>query len=247
MHVLDEFSKEFQNLIDLNLEWPEFQARGSEMVSALVSAPGWLNDTLAHLVLDEVLLQNQYHSGDPNDIVLYRSPSQSFSVRAFIWEPERRYPIHDHGSWGILGVHLNQIRETKYRRIDDGSREGYARVEQYCETVIGQGDVTHVLPFNEGLHQMESVGGKAAMSIHVYGRAARKGYIQIFDPHYNAVHRVYPPHLHKKVMAMRVLCCIPENWSEEVLKEAVRSSGPDYMVQEGKRALDILQSLKRRD
>jgi predicted metal-dependent enzyme (double-stranded beta helix superfamily) len=244
MHVLDEFSKEFQNLIDMKLEWPEFLAKGREMVGALVSSPGWLNDTLAHLVLDEVLLQNQYHSGDPNDIVLYRSPIQSFSVRAFIWEPGRRYPIHDHGSWGILGVHLNQITETKYRRLDDGNRRGYAKVEQYCETVIEPGNVTHVLPFNDGLHKMEAVGGKAAMSIHVYGRALRKGYIQQFDHHHNAVHRVYPPHLHKKVLAMRVLCCIAEDWSEEVLKEAVKSSGPDYMTQEGHRALEILQNLK---
>lgn len=244
MHVLDEFSKEFQNLIDMKLEWPEFLAKGREMVGSLVSSPGWLNDTLAHLVLDEVLLQNQYHSGDPNDIVLYRSPIQSFSVRAFIWEPDRRYPIHDHGSWGILGVHLNQITETKYRRLDDGNRSGYAKVEQYCETVIEPGNVTHVLPFNDGLHKMEAVGGKAAMSIHVYGRALRKGYIQQFDPHHNTVHRVYPPHLHKKVLAMRVLCCIPEDWSEEVLKEAVKISGPDYITQEGQRALEILQNLK---
>lgn len=245
MHVLDEFNKEFQHLIDLKMEWPEFLAKGTEMVGSLVSAPGWLNDTLAHLVLDEVLLQSQYHSGDPNDIVLYRSPTQSFSVRAFIWEPGRRYPIHDHGSWGILGVHLNEIRESKYRRLDDGSREGYARVEQYCETVIERGDVTHVLPMNDGLHKMEAAGGKAAVSIHIYGRASRKGYIQLFDPHHNAVHRLYPPHLHKKVMAMRVLCCIPEDWSEDVLKEAVNSAGPDYIIQEGQWALDILQRRRK--
>lgn len=244
MHVLDEFTRHFQQLIDLKPEWPEFLARGADLVGSLVSAPGWLNDTLSHLVLDEVLLQNQYHSGDPNDIVLYRSPTQSFSVRAFIWEPGRRYPIHDHGSWGILGVHLNEIRETKYRRLDDGSRDGYARVEQYCETVIKRGDVTHVLSLNDGLHKMEAAGGKAAMSIHVYGRALRKGYIQQFDPHHNAVHRVYPPHLHKKVLAMRVLCCIPEKWSEEVLKEAVSSSGPDYLIQEGQRALAMLERIK---
>ncbi len=244
MHELDQFSRNFQGLIDMKLEWPEFLAKGSEMVGALVSSPGWLNDTLTRLVLDEVLLQNQYHSGDPNDIVLYRSPVRSFSVRAFIWEPDRRYPIHDHGSWGIIGVHLNTIRETKYRRLDDGGREGYAEVEKACEAVIGAGDVTHVLPFNDGLHKMEALDGRAAISIHVYGKALRKGFIQQFDPHHNSVHRIYPPHLHKKIMAMRVLCCIPEDWSEEVLKEAVRDSGPDYIIDEGRRALEKLRRAK---
>lgn len=244
MHELDQFSRDFQNLIDMKLRWPEFLKKGSEMVHVLVSSPGWLNDFLTHLVLDEVLLQNQYHSGDPNDIVLYRSPARSFSVRAFVWEPHRRYPIHDHGSWGILGVHVNRIRETKYRRLDDGSIEGHARVEKAGEAVIETGGVTHVLPLNEGLHMMEAVGGKAAISIHIYGQAIRKGYIQQFDPHHHAVHRVYAPHLHKKVLAMRVLCCIPESWAEDVLKEVVKGPGPDYISQEAQRALETLQHLK---
>jgi predicted metal-dependent enzyme (double-stranded beta helix superfamily) len=244
MHELDQFCRNFQALLGSKLKWPEFLAEGSDMVSALVSSPGLLNDTLTHLVLDEVLLQNQYHSGDPNDIVLYRSPTRSFSVRAFVWEPGRRYPIHDHGAWGIIGVHLNTIRETKYRRLDDGGREGYAKVEKACDAVVGPGGVTHVLPLNDGLHKMEVAGSRAAISIHIYGRALRKGYIQQFDPHHNSVHRIYPPHLHKKIMAMRVLCCIPEEWSENVLREVAGDSGSDYLREEARRALEILKCEK---
>ena len=114
------------------------------------------------------------------------------------------------------------------------------------EAVIETGGVTHVLPLNEGLHMMEAVGGKAAISIHIYGQAIRKGYIQQFDPHHHAVHRVYPPHLHKKVLAMRVLCCIPESWSENVLKEVLQGPGPDFIAQEAQRALETLQHLKGR-
>lgn len=244
MYELDRFSRNFQALIDRKLQWTEFLAEGSKMVSALVSSPGLLNDTLTHLALDEVLLQNQYHSGDPNDIVLYRSPSRSFSVRAFIWEPGRRYPIHDHGSWGIIGVYLNRITETKYSRLDDGCREGYAEVKKACKAVVGRGEATHVLPLNDGLHKMEAAGGRAAISIHVYGRPLRKGYIQRFDPHCNSVQRIYPPHLHKKIMAMRALCCIPEEWSESVLREAARNSATEYIAEEARRALEKLACSK---
>lgn len=242
MTHLEQFCQDFQGLVDENLEWPDFLARGRQMVGALAGTPGWLNETLSRLVLDEVLLQNQYHSGDPNDIILFRSPSRDFSVRAFIWEPNLRYPIHDHGSWGIVGAHLNRIKESKYRRLDNGARDGYAEIEKSGEAILTPGETTVVLPLDEGLHQMEAPDGLAAISLHVYGRPVRKGYIQQFDAHYNSVYRVYPPHLQKKVLAMRALSSFSDQWPATILKEAAATSSPDYMARESQRALDFLES-----
>ncbi|HWP97641.1 MAG TPA: cysteine dioxygenase family protein [Syntrophomonadaceae bacterium] len=241
---LEQFSVTFQNLLDKNLPWPDFLAQGREMVGKLATEPGWLNNTLARLVLDEAFLQSQYQSMDPNDILLYRSPSHSFSIRAYIWESGVRYPIHDHGSWGIVSAHFNQIREFKYQRLDDGSREGWAQVRVNSEAVLNPGETTYVLPLNEGLHQMETVDDQVAITIHVYGSPVRKGFIQYFDVHHQSVYRVFPPQLQKKALAMRTLGCMPETWSEEVLQEAVNRSVPSYMALEGQLALDNLMRLK---
>lgn len=244
INYLDRFCGAFQNLLNGNHPWPDFLARGREMVGNLAAEQGWLNNTLARLVLDEAFLQSQYQSMDPNDIVLYRSPNRSFSVRAFIWEPGVRYPIHDHGSWGIVGAYFNQIKEFKYIRLDDGSREGFAQVQAVNEAVLNPGETTYVLPLNEGIHRMETVNDRVAITIHVYGSPVRKGFIQHFDVHHQTVYRIFPPQLHKKALAMRTLGCMPETWAEEVLQEAVTRSVPDNMAVEGEMALARLARLK---
>lgn len=219
---------------------PEFINQGRALLAQLVSNTGWLNQTLANLVLDESFLQAQYQSGDPNDTVLFRSPSRAFSVRCFIWLPNWRYPIHDHGSWGIIGAYSNQIQERKYRRLDNGSQEGYAEVELDREAVLEPGQTSYVLPLNDGLHQMEAVNGKTALTVHVYGNPVRKGYFQQYDPHHKAVHRIYPPQLQKQALVISALSHIPESWAEDVLRDAAHTLASEYMANEARQALDKL-------
>jgi predicted metal-dependent enzyme (double-stranded beta helix superfamily) len=241
---IEQFGLTFQSLLDRQLAFPEFLAEGRELVASLVASRGWLNNTLARLVLDEAFLQSQYQSGDPNDIILFRSPARSFSVRAFIWEPGVLYPVHDHGSWGIVGSYCNPVREKKFKRLDDGSIEDTAQLELISEAVLKPGQTTYVLPLNEGIHQMATAENLVAITIHIYGSPVRKGYFQTYDMHNQSVHKVYPPTLQKKILIMRALGSMPEAWAQEVLQETIKRAGPDYVAAEGYRALEHLARLK---
>lgn len=244
MIIINEFGESFQNLLEQKLDWPDFLSQGRQMVGELASNQGWLNNILALLVLDDSFYQSQYQSADPNDIILYRSPSRLFSVRAFIWQPGAMNYVHDHGAWGIVGACFNQTKEKKFRRLDDGSREGFAELEVVSEAILSPGETTYVLPLNDGIHQMAAMHDLASISIHVYGSPVRKNYFQIFDMHFKTVRRAYPPAIQKKVLAIQALGCMPETWAEEVLKEAISRNAPEYVTFEGKKALNNIKRIK---
>ncbi len=227
---LQAFIEQFADFLKAEPTKDEIFSAGRQMVESLVSTPGWLNDTLTRLVLDDAFLASQWHAIDPNDIVLYRHPDKLFTVRAFIWEPGVFYPVHDHGSWGLVGSYINRIRERKYVRTDDGTNEEYADIEMTADAVLDPGQTTYVDFL--GLHQMETADDRVAVTIHVYGTPMRKGYIQLFNLHNKRIHRVYAPSMFPRALAIRTLGSISEDWAKEVLQEALSKGQPDYFQKE---------------
>lgn len=238
---LEQFCQQFKALLDQKPEWPKLLEHGRTMLSELVSNHDWFNATLSQLVLDQAFLKHQWQAIDANDIQLYFSPDKAFSVRAFIWEPGVCYPIHDHGAWGLVGAHINQIQERKFARVDDGLDANHAKVKQIADATLSAGETTFVLPLNDGIHQMQALNNQVAVSIHVYGAPIRKGFIQYFDPHFNTAIRVYQPAISKKMLAIKTLGSIPETWAKEVLLTALNSPEPDYILKECQYSLDKME------
>lgn len=229
---LEQFSDAFGAMLAKKPERDELLRNGKEMLSELILKPDWFQPILTKLVLDESFLKSQWQSIDPNEIQIYRSSDKMFSVRAYIWEPNVTYPIHDHGAWGIVGTHINQITERKFIRVDDGTNDNYAELKQVSEKVLSPGETTFVLPLNEGIHQMQATGDLAAVSIHIYGAPIRKGFIHYFDIQRKSAHRMYTPAVNKKIFAIRTLGSISEPWAEEVLCKSMNSDAQDYIKME---------------
>lgn len=238
---LEQFGEQFTLFLKKTPEWPDILKNGSEMLSELVLNKDWLQPILSKLVLDETFLKSQWQSIDPNDIQIYRSPDKLFSVRAFVWEPNVMYPIHDHGAWGIVGAHVNQIRERKFARVDDGLDINLAEVKEIADATLSPGEITYVLPVDDGIHQMQALNNQTSVTIHVYGAPIRKGFIRYFNPHNNTTQRMYPPSVDKKILAIRTLGSVPEPWSEDVLTNALKNAEPDYIKNE---CLYSLEKLK---
>ena len=54
--------------------------------------------------------------------MLHRAPR--FNVTAVVWGPGDAAKAHNHDTWGLVGVVENEIQETRFRRLDDGSQGG---------------------------------------------------------------------------------------------------------------------------
>jgi 3-mercaptopropionate dioxygenase len=99
---------------------------------------------------------------------LYKAPNGSLTVRAVVFPEGKPTPVHDHLTWGMVGVYQGVERETRYRRVDDGSREGYAEIVEIAATDYPAGEVTTFIPPND-IHRVEAVSPVKSVSIHIYG------------------------------------------------------------------------------
>ena len=178
---------------------------------------------LPAFVLDRPLLRNILHAvsnGDgfpdrrqgmlfDNELLLYMDDRRRFSMRMYLYEPGEYTPIHDHSAWGVMGSACGKIEITKYRREDDGLRDGYASIQPAGRLMCPSGSTDFTLPLDEGIHRVGNPTDELIVVICVYGTPARRLYINHFDPDRRRVVKVYPPRLKKKRLAVEALKVIP--------------------------------------
>ena len=133
---------------------------------------------LAHLVSDPAflyalalpLLKQAERAEDWYVAHRYDGDDGSYSLQIFVWPPGTRAHIHDHTSWGAYCCAVGSVLEERYERLDDGSREGYARLKKVWELSWSAEDgASTVLPYDEGIHRVGNVGKETAISVHLYG------------------------------------------------------------------------------
>lgn len=100
--------------------------------------------------------------------LLYQGDS-GLSITAVVWGPGEHLGPHDHRTWGMIGILDNTITETRYRRVDDRNREGYAQLEKDREDNFKPGEITLLVPDLDEIHQMDNFTERPTVEIHVYG------------------------------------------------------------------------------
>ena len=140
-----------------------------------------------------------------NEFILFIHKRRLFSVRLYIYDPGQYTPIHDHNSWGVYGCVHNRIEVIRYRREDDETKPGYARLKEIERPVLQPGDTASVLPLNDGIHTAGNPDGQTSVMLSVYGTPIRRLYVNQYDHRQNSVSKLYPPRLRKKLLALRAL------------------------------------------
>ncbi len=65
-------------------------------------------------------LEPQHFQSDPAHYTrnpVYAAPDDSLSLYALVWRPGQWTPVHDHGSWGGVGIVEGVIEERSYVRL----------------------------------------------------------------------------------------------------------------------------------
>ncbi|MBI4231828.1 cysteine dioxygenase family protein [Candidatus Peregrinibacteria bacterium] len=102
--------------------------------------------------------------------LLYVDRYKKFVILNNVWGPGQGTPVHDHGTWGVMGVYSNEVKVTNYLRLDDGSKQGCAELREASGVISTVGSVTYVLPPNEEIHKVENTSTKPTITLHVYGK-----------------------------------------------------------------------------
>ncbi len=104
--------------------------------------------------------------------LVYAAPDASLSLYAIVWMPGQWTPVHDHGSWGVVGVVEGVLEERSYVRLspDRGADEGIDLARGGL-VLLRQGAVTSFVPNPDHIHITGVPAERPrAVSLHLYGR-----------------------------------------------------------------------------
>lgn len=136
-----------------------------ELVADLVAVDDWLPDWCAE--------------PDPQtyrQFLLHCDPLERFSVVSFVWGPGQQTPVHDHHTWGVIGVLRGAETDLAFD-VSDGS------VVAGTESHLNPGDLGVVSPTVGDVHQVSNAhDNQVSISIHVYGANIGRVERHVFDP-----------------------------------------------------------------
>jgi 3-mercaptopropionate dioxygenase len=135
-------------------------------------------------------LKGNVHTGRQS-APLYTDETGLTLVRAR-FGPEAMTPIHNHGSWGVVGVYRGRDRYQVWRRLDAGNQPGAARVELVEERTMGPGDVAVLPPPPQDVHAQQGADGEAAYEFVLFGKNAMVLPRLYFDPAQGTAREVTP-------------------------------------------------------
>jgi predicted metal-dependent enzyme (double-stranded beta helix superfamily) len=144
------------------------------------------------LALSRTWLEPRHYTCDPAQgfgiHVLHEEPDHTLFVIAAAWLPGHGVAPHNHGTWAVVAGVDGPERNTFWKRLDDGSRPGHARIVKVAEKDFGPGDVLTLLP--DAIHSVRNDTAAVTVSLHAYGyNLNMSGRLQ-FDPERDAVESV---------------------------------------------------------
>lgn len=104
--------------------------------------------------------------------LVYDAPDASLSLYTLVWSPGQWTPVHDHGSWGVVGVLEGVLEERNYVRLapDRGADDGI-RLVRGGVILLARGAVTSFVPNPDHIHVTGVPRERArVVSLHLYGR-----------------------------------------------------------------------------
>lgn len=103
---------------------------------------------------------------------LYVAPDESLSLYALVWLPGQWTPVHDHGSWGVVGVVSGVLEERAYM-CPHGEINGNdgIHLKRGGTVLLDRGSVTTFVPNPDHIHMTGvDANRERAVSLHLYGR-----------------------------------------------------------------------------
>lgn len=142
-----------------------------------------LTPLVERVLWDDGLFDDRFRAEPENGrprYLYHSAPDGSLQVYVVEFAPGQPTPVHDHVTWGLIGVCGGRQRTGRYERADDGSDPLHADLRQISDEVLERGAVYPLLPPND-IHRIETVGDAPSYSLHVLGVDLGRQKRNIFD------------------------------------------------------------------
>ena len=170
MNELATFVDELRAITAATRDPREIVARVRPLVRDLALARTWLQPK--HYQCDETQGFGVH--------LLHEEPDHTLAVLAASWLPGRGAPPHNHGTWAVVTGVDGPERNVFWKRVDDGSRPGYAEIVEQGAKVFGPGEVVTFMP--DSIHSVVNETDAVTVSLHVYGTHVNYTTRSQYDP-----------------------------------------------------------------
>ncbi len=143
---------------------------------ALLAGDGWLPEKCGRP--DET----SGMGGGIGQYALYRADDGSLCLFSLVVPAGAATPVHDHLAWGLVGIYRGRQDETVYRRLDDGSDPGRARLEVARRQTLDRGGCYALLPPTDDIHYVRTISDAPSISIHLLANDTACVWRHRFDP-----------------------------------------------------------------
>ncbi|MCT7309185.1 cysteine dioxygenase [Ralstonia sp. L16] len=151
---LRDFVTALSRLLDQQPTEAEILSRAGTLLGALVSHDDWLPTEYA-----------QPHPEHFQQFLLHADSGERFSIVSFVWGPGQRTPIHDHTTWGLIGM----LRGAEYSQPFKLDAQGKPQPDGPAIR-LEPGAVERVSPRIGDIHRVHNAfDDRTSISIHVYG------------------------------------------------------------------------------
>ena len=124
---------------------------------------------------DRSFLRPEHVRSDPGHYArnaIYISKDKHLSLFALVWLPGQWTPVHDHGSWGVVGVLQGVLEERAFMAVDGEITADHGiRLKRGGLILLKEKSISTFVPNPDHIHVTgvpETRG--TAVTLHLYGR-----------------------------------------------------------------------------
>lgn len=109
-------------------------------------------------------------------------PDGRLSLFALVWRPGQWTPVHDHGTWGVVGVLRGLLEERAYMSATGEIRADHGiHLKRGGIVLLNPGAVTTFVPNPDHIHMTGVPDDRpTCVSLHLYGRNMNS--FHVYDP-----------------------------------------------------------------
>ncbi|MCY4177379.1 MAG: cysteine dioxygenase family protein [Endozoicomonadaceae bacterium] len=105
--------------------------------------------------------------------VVYLDEKNELGLYVLVWNPGQWTAIHDHGTWGVVGILNGTFHERHFIRKDAQHHSANTDIKlvNTGSVLLSSGSLTSFIPDPDHIHTSGNSGSDQVISVHLYGHS----------------------------------------------------------------------------
>ena len=148
-----------------------------------------LREPFSRLLADRAWLSTAFRQSSPksgmgggiSSWLVYRSADRSLTLMSLVVPPGSATPVHDHLSWGLVGLYDGTQEERVYREVGGGG-EGHRQLELLTVRQLQVGQFFELIPPENDIHSVKTTSPTPSISLHLLANDIGCIWRHTYDP-----------------------------------------------------------------